>query len=202
MNSIGPGPSNIIADPNNPGRSAELDNLFPYQVQIAEQHHKIHEGQSFEVHCEGGFDTHETITAAFRVPAGDISPHLVLDWRVSDVAMLELLRNPTWTTGTGTAIPIQNNDIASSNTSILEEDLTATPAWTSNAILKDPDGLTGGTCIETQYAFTAKQAGGTSASGRQEWILVPGETYAVRITRDNVDCLMGIVLRFYESLAE
>lgn len=177
----------------------DFDNLFNIPVVIDVQHHKIHKGNHFEVHVETGISSAASLACAFRVPAGNKRTHVVIDWKAEDKAHIEVLEGAIWSTDTGSVITIYNNNRNSTTTSQLEEDKTATPAWTANSVLKNPTGIIGGTALHTDYSYVVKQAGGATSLPRHEWILKNDETYVIKVTNDaGGNKLLGIVMHFYE----
>ena len=176
-----------------------FDKLFNIPAFIDVQHHKLHDGKHFEVHIETETTSAASIVCAFRVPAGNKRAHVVIDWKSEDKAHIELLEGAIWSTDTGTVFTIYNNNRNSATTSMLEEDKTATPAWTANGVLKNPTGIVGGTAVHSDYSYIVKQAGGATSLPRHEWILKNDETYVIKITNDaGGNKLLGIVLHWYE----
>jgi hypothetical protein len=162
-------------------------------------HGEIHEGNHFEVHVESGAATVATIAMAFKVPSGTKRMHPTIDWKASDRAHIELMEGATWDTNTGTVIAAFDNNRITANTSQVQEDKTATPAWTAGSVLKDPSNIAGGTVLHTDYAYTSKTAGGSYSLARHEWPLANNQTYVIRVTKDSAgNIYMGIVVHWYE----
>lgn len=194
-------PMGLISDIN--GRVSQLD---PMVLAIWTQdsvHGHMHEGHHFEVGIESRADQVATVACAFKIPSGTKRVHMTGDWRISDRGYIELIKNPTWDTNTGTVIPINNNSHVSANISQIEEDKTASPLWTPGGVLKDPDNITGGTSVILSESYTTKQAGGSVALVRNEKILDNDETYVVRIVKRSAgDVYMGFILQWYEHTDE
>lgn len=188
----------IMQDPNDPERLGEFDPMHKMPVGIDIVHSEIHEGKHFEAHAESDGSTVASIVMAFKVPAGTKRAHMTVDWKVSDRAHIEILEGATWDTNTGTIIAPIDNNRNTDNTSLLQEDKTATPAWTGGGVLIDPDNIAGGLALHTDYAYALKQAGGDKSLARHEWILKNDETYVIRISEDGGNCYMGIVAHWYE----
>lgn len=181
--------------------TGERDNLADVHPSIEFEHHKNHEGYNFEVHIESALVSVANIVCAFRVPPSNKSIHMVIDWKAEDKAHSEIFEGAVWSTDTGTVLEISNNNRNSTITSILEEDKTATPAWTANGVLMDPTGIVGGTSLHSDYSYIAKQAGGATSLPRHEWILKNDETYVIKVTNDaGGNKLMGIILHWYENI--
>ncbi len=177
----------------------DFDNLFNIPVVIGVQHHELHKGNHFEVHVETEITAAASIICAFRIPAGNKSSHVVIDWKAEDKAHIELLEGAVWSTDTGSVITIYNNNRNLAITSQFQEDKTATPNWTANGVLKNPTGIVGGVVLHSDYSYVTKQAGGATSLPRHEWILKNDETYVIKITNDaGGNKLLGIVMHWYE----
>ena len=192
-----------LVDPSNDARLARFDPVFKIPISIDIAHSEVHAGHHFEVHIESGIVAVASISCAFRVPPGIKRTHVVVDWKSEDRAHIALIEGATWDTNSGTVLTIYNNNRNSAITSQLEEDKTATPAWTSNGVLRDPTNITGGTALHTDYGYIAKQAGGTTGLPRHEWVLKNNKTYVITITNDaGGNKYLGMVLHWYEHSDE
>lgn len=161
-------------------------------------HGQIHLGEHYEAHVESGVATVAGKNLAFRVPAGK-ELHMVVDWKASDRAHINIKKGATWTTNTGTVVPAVNNNFRTDKTSIIEEDKTDTPNWTAGGILADVTGVAGGTEKHVDYAYNTKLGGGNTSLPRHEWILSP-DTYVIELDKDaGSNIYMGIVLHWYEQ---
>ena len=169
-------------------------------------HVNVHDGHHFEVHVESGAATVSTIACAFKVPSGTKETHMVIDWKSSDRAHVELIEGATWDTNTGTVVmPYNNNRQASvTTTSQLQEDKTATPAWTANGVLENPSNIAGGTVLHTDYVYVpAGPIGAAPVLPRHEWVLKNDSTYVIRITKDTAGAIyMGTALHWYEHVPD
>lgn len=189
-----------ISDGANFARKARLDSVQLALLCNDVVHGHIHDGHHFEVHVESGASTVASLICAFKVPVTSPQryPHIVIDWKASDRAYIDILEGATWTTNTGTVKAISNNHRVSSNTSILQEDKTATPAWTANGVLADPSGVSGGTSLHQDEAYSSAPFGTAISLPRHEWILDVG-TYVIQIVKRAAgNIYMGIVLHWYE----
>lgn len=174
------------------------DDLVAAITTIDHAHHQVHSGNHYEVHIEGGASVTSTISCAFKVPSGTKRVHMVIDWKTSGRAHIELLRGATWTASTGTDMTVSNNNFVTSNTSQLQGNASGT--FTSSVVVKDPTALTG-TAAHVDYAYAAKQAGGNTSLPRHEWLLNNNENYGIRITSDTgAGVYMGTVPHWYEHI--
>lgn len=188
------GPRGILGTESN-----RFDKYFAVNPSVTIAHSELHECNHFEVHVETEDTDAANIICAFRIPAGKKRVHVVIDWKAEDKAHMEIFEGAIWSTNTGEAITIYNNNRNCTNTSQLEEDKTATPLWTANGVLKNPTGVTGGITLHPDYSYVSKQAGGATSLPRHEWVLKNDETYVLKITNDaGGNKGMGIVLHYYE----
>ncbi len=191
-----------LQDPNDKTRLAKFDSLSKVFVMMNAPHHQVHNGNHFETHVNSEFGTVASLAFAFKVEAGVKRPHMVIDWTVTDKALIELIEGPTWDTNTGTVLVPINNNRSFIKTSILQEDKTATPNWTSNGVLVNPANIIGGIVLHSHYAYLSRSVGGSSSLPRHEWVLAPGQTYVIRMIKDTANCYMGIIPHWYEHIDE
>lgn len=189
----------FIADPVT-WRELRLDNLADAALVIDYGHHEIHAGSAYsqEIHTTGGTE----ISLSFKTPAGTKRAHLIGSFTASSACHGQILEGPTWTTNTGTVIAPINHHRGSSNTSMLLEDKTATPAWTAGGILSNVSNISGGTVLFEQYNFAASSptgaGGGGGGSRLHEYILKPDTAYSIVVTSDDGSIGMQLILDWYE----
>ena len=168
-------------------------------VGVSFAHHNLHAGKSYEVTAvDLSMQDTDKLIVAFRTGAtGNV--HLLIEFATTIGGHLELIEGPTWTTNTGTATTVYNRRFDSSNTSLIEEDKSDTPAWTAGAVLVNPTGLSGGTVKDVRYLLAANAAReGGARRGTSEWVLAPSTQYAVKYTADGNSNGGFVSLTWYE----
>lgn len=181
-------------DPRDTTRRGIFDDKFPVPVHITVEHHEIHAGNAFNYKYagDGGF------SVAFKVPATSTLVHMFFSYAAESDAVVTLYEGRTWTTNTGTVHPVLNRNRNSSITSILQEDKTATPAWTGNGVLLTPGGQVGGTAVSVWTSYGDKKQGVPSHDAN-EWVLKSNSTYVLGVV--TVDGC-AVRLDWYEHVDE
>lgn len=161
------------------------------QIDIA--HQKIHEGNHFDIHIvRTGINIASPKDILFIPPTSAVIPsdtieiHLIFSLTSNTGATIEFFEGTT-VTGNGIAIDIINHNRRSSLTSLCE-------------VFENPTVFGTGTILFTSRAGTATSAGNLSLRrDEDEYILLPGTNYLLRITplADNTD--MSIVLDWYDN---
>jgi len=173
------------------GKVKTLDQLFPHGkndslVIIDSLEYETHEGHSFttQVTDDTMSDT-DTLTVAFKTCLRESQTHMWVGFTTLVGGYCQLLEGPTWTTNTGTLIPIINRERSQSHViSILGEDKTTTPAFSAtNNLLANVTDLAGGTALWTRYAWGERgQIEGGSYRAENQFVLKSGTTYAAKFT--------------------
>ncbi len=184
---------NVIARVHGPnGLEYAQDEATGDRIIIDHAHHEIHEGRTFTVFSDQ--DPVASSIIAFRVEDQARIPHMTVSWKTEESGTLTLYRGATWTTGTGTLFTPINSNQNSLNESILQGDSTG--AFLSNEVVIDPAGLATGAATldyqESVWSTNQSPAGGGSGI-RNEYNLIPGETYAAQIV-----CGLGGTWLFFD----
>lgn len=187
----------IIVDPLNRTRKGLFDQTIPAPVTQNIEHYMRHQGLSFEVHIESAFTAVASIIGAFKVPASSKKIDLFVDWHASDLAQLDFYEDPSWDSASGSAVSIINPTRDSLNTSIIQGDQSG--SFVAGQVVKDPTTFTG-TTFHTLYNYTTKQSGGGGSTGRHGWELKNDTLYGFKITKGGSNCLMGIILHWFEHI--
>lgn len=183
---------------------ARLDTMTSVLPVISYSHYAVHEGHSFKSDfVNEALGDNATIVLAFKTPAGTKRIHMLPEFVTLVGGDLSVWEGATWDTNSGVVNPIINRKReASMDSSVLLEDLTATPTFTAtDNILSNPANLVtvGKTLIHHFYTWGAKGkflAGG--ARDTEELILKPDETYAVVFTGDGAANKAQVILNWYE----
>jgi hypothetical protein len=169
----------LIGETGASTRTAELDARGPYLVVIDPHHHHIHDGVNFDA----TFDvTGTSLIVAFKVEDQSKIPHFIFKWKTENDATFTFYKGATWDTSSGTTRVPLNCDHSSSNTSILQSDVTG--SFVSNGIILNPTNLSvvSATTLFAESAWASAANPSAEGSGtREERLLLPGETYAIEI---------------------
>lgn len=165
------------ADPSDPKRTAELDNLFKAPIFVDVAHHEIHEGDAFSLYI-GDVDAANTeqVQLYFVTPNTAELSHMVVSSYGSGEHVLTITEGITYSAG-GTAGTARNRNRNSANTS-------------SCTLKTGSDGgadlitYTGGTVIWSETVGAGRQQGG-STRGTQEWILKANTAYIIEDTNSS-----------------
>lgn len=194
-----------IVDPSDDTRLMVFDNLFKTPVFISIEHHEAHTGEAFTTQAiDESMSDNDELIIAFKTPNTTKMTHLVIDLASKASAHIDLIESPTWSTSTGSQLPVYNVNRNSANTTDLLED-TGGSFLDSNNVILNPSSLSGGTIIPNghPYAFAATGLGGqTRSRGESEIILASDTTYAIRFTADAGSNAGHIKLRWYEHIPE
>ena len=179
---------------------AKTDRMTGVQMAITYPHHEIHGGSSFfTVVTNESMADNDTLVIAFKTPAGTKRMHMV--WSASTLVgcHMDMLEGPSWTQGTGTAVAIMNRyRQASPDSSMLLEDKNQATFTASDEIIQDPTSLSGGSASLPVYIFGDKKTTGGEGGDRDEWIMKPDSTIAIRMTADGGSNKGQIILSWYE----
>lgn len=188
----------ILQDPEDPTRLGEFDNKFKIPVNINVEHHKIHEGLSFERHIDSADADVASLNVAFKTKAGTKLAHILFGFSASSAVLFEIIEGASWTQGSGTALDIFNLDRDAGNSEIILEDKNQAAFTASNQVIQDVTGIAGGVIFEKQYCYSEKKQAGDTRAGSHEWLFKPDTTYIVRITQTGGNCKQSIDLHWYE----
>ena len=126
---------------------------------LSSPEYEADEGHAFTfATVDEDMDNAATLNIAFKTchHKGDV--HFYASFTALVGASLAIIEAPTWTTNTGTATSLYNRrrDVNPTH-SALEEDKTATPAFTAtDKLLVQVTGIAGGTTIWKRYAWGEK----------------------------------------------
>lgn len=163
---------------------------------ITEEHHLIHEGVMFET-CvnDTALGAASTKNIFFTTPNSAKRLHAFWLASASDSAQLEILRGPTVTGGTGSALTIFNLDENSANTSDVFDN-TGVPV--QGQASEDVTITVDGTQIK-HAVFAAKNDQGESR-GLRERILLPNTDYVFRLTSNAANNRVQLDVVWYEKV--
>jgi hypothetical protein len=179
-------------------RTQHLDPTTHAQVEIAAEHHEIHEGHMWHAsHYDADVDTSEDKTILITTPAVDIAGvgtetivHFASQVFVDQAATITFLEGVTTIVG-GTALTAFNRNRNATNT--------------LNTVLKyDVTSYAGGTAIETirlgidGTPGSKENIGGATRTDAVEWNLKPSTSYLILIEPDADDLVVTVELEFYE----
>lgn len=175
-----------IADPNNPGRSAEIDVLAKYLIFILSTHHQIHEGIDFSHSSQVTLGNGATRQFIFVTPNITRWAHFNLSMaRSSGEANISIHEGVT-ADADGTSITPINSNRNSATTSVMT--LTHTPT--------NPVGTT---LIFEEHWGNGKNIGGQSGI-RSEMNFKQNTRYLITITSEIAANDVSWVLNWYEHL--
>lgn len=161
---------------------------------IASAHREIHEADAYI--SDAVVDATELILA-WRTPDTDKHMHMFAEFATEGPGHMDILRGPTWDTGTGAQNPAYNRDENSENHSAVLEDTTGAFVASMN-VVQDPVGFAGGVTIHNLYTWADKKTGGERRENK-EFILARNMDYAVRLTSDAAGAQgMQVILNWYE----
>lgn len=183
------------------GNIWNIDEKVNAGITITQEHHEIHEGNSFETHV---YDTATTsLTVAFKVAnSTDTSKemHMVFGFGASAPVVFQIWENATWDNGTGISkqVNYQNRNKERTSETLLN-DLSGS-FIANNTLIVNPDNpdFTNAILIDDQITVVSKQAGGESRIGGHEWILCNGCTYVITMT-NGANTLMEQNYHYYET---
>jgi hypothetical protein len=180
---------------------SELDRMTQSHKGITFTHSRIHAGQMFNAGILIGSGT--TTNIAFKVPATTENKriHMVWEWNSESKAHFGMYKDCLWTTNTGTLIPIYNHNNNSARTSIIQEDKTATPAFSATSqVLQLVSSASGGTLIHPlQYTWTNKSV--VPRTANREFVLENDTQYCGIITSDSGAKGLAANLYWYENVS-
>jgi len=171
-------------------------------VTITSAEHEVHECQAFTFSTvDEDMDNAATLNICFKTCERTDRVHFYAAFSALVGGSLEILEAPTWTTNTGTATAVINRHRSSNPIqSALEEDKTATPAFTAtDKLLVNVTGLAGGTSLWKRYAWGEKgkvEAGDYRADN--ELLLRCDTQYAVLFTAIGAANKGQIILNWIE----
>lgn len=152
-------------------------------------HQQIHEGKHFELSVhDAEVDTNATVIIAFKTPLSKVM-HFRFTAKGTDEGQVELIRAPTWTTGTAVQTDAFNsNENSSAVTAALED---STSSWVAGNVGVNPTGVSGGTVLFHDHFGSGKNAG--SAEHDDEHMLRKDTLYAIVLTSltENNNCTLS-----------
>ena len=171
---------------------------------ITYPHEEVHEGHSFFTdYVDATLAINETIVMVFRTPVGTTRAHMTGEFTTLVGGNIQVWEDPIWTTNTGVLNPIMNRFREPiMDSSILLEDLTATPLFTAtDNILVNVAGLNtaGATSLHHFYAWGAQGRGARGGARDSEEIILEADTqYAIVFTSVANNNSAQIILNWYE----
>jgi len=156
---------------------------------ILEAHHKIHEGDLWNLEMySGSVSDNGSIILAGIMPAG-YEQHFTIAGACGGDATLEL---------------IEGCDFSASGTAVLPHNMNRRVGDSGAMDCYENPTITGGTVLQKMFlpGGSGPRAGGSHIGTREglEWVTNPGESYAVRLTNvsgGGQDCWLGI--NFYHE---
>lgn len=186
----------ILTDPNDNTRLNEFDTLYPVPVGMTLLHHKIHDGDAYDMYMNSnGLDTSEFIEIGLITPAVTDPQkriHLSYSARLNDDGTFIILEDVSdLAVGAGAAQTPLNRFRGSSNTS----DVTVPVTGESGAAIT----YSGGDTIWNE-TWEGSISSIVTLSGRDERILEPATSYVFRLTSNAVGAGRGghLSLHWYE----
>lgn len=155
---------------------------------ITYPHHELHEGQMFSYSYRSPDATPiaDNGTIIVALTTGSNQLHLVWFASAGGDMELEILEGATIADGSVVSAPNHNRNSAKLAPAVV----TLNPTVSADGTRLDHAYIPGG---------TGGNAGGGSANRSNEWVLLPGTTYALRATnRAGSNKPMGVYLSFYE----
>ncbi len=161
-------------------------------------HHKVHDGDAYSLSAyNSDLDGTDELAIAFTVAAGIEEVHPVIVASNTATSLFEILENPTITNGSGSDIsPVNRNRVSDNVSTILS--IKAIPV--ANQANLNPTITVDGTQLFAETLGGNKNQGsGAGANDRDEWVLRPGRTYAVRLTGIGDNGVASLALFYYHT---
>lgn len=164
-------------------------------------HYWIHQGKSFVATVEADLATAASIIVAFKTPTGLEQLHLLVDFDTEAAAKLEIWRGATWTTNTGSQLPILNRNDNSVIASIALEDTGGSFVASSN-LVQDPTGFSTASASRRDVFETwVNKKSGAVFRESDELVLKSDATHAVVLTNnDAAEKGVLLKLKWYEKV--
>ena len=190
-----------------------LDQMLPLDehtegfVMVDHAHHEIHESHAFTcIFTDTVMGDAETIILAFKTMRPPTYVHFTAVFQTLVGGNLQLWEGATWTTNTGTVLPIVcRNRAHGACNSMLLEDKTYTPAFRATFnILSNVTGLGTGsaTSLFNEYAFGDKGKIAAGSRGISEFVLKADTQYAIVFTAIGASNKAQVTLDWYEHKEE
>jgi len=191
-----------LLDPDDNNRKQKFDSLFQAIYTMPVEHHEIHDAHSFMTgYADITLGLNATIIFAFKTPAGSKLLHMVVGFETLVKAHVDIIEAPGWSASTGSQNPVYNRNREDAGSSVILENTTGSFIASDNVIL-DPSSFTGGTIIDTLYAFGVKNKSSGSNRGIDEIVLAANTNYGVRLTSDDGSNAAHLKLSWYEHTNE
>jgi hypothetical protein len=178
-----------------------VDEMTDAAVGVSYAHHELHAGSSFVASVVNQLmaDT-ETLSLAFKTPAGTKHAHLFAHFSTLVGGKLEIVEAPTWTAQTGTEVPIVNRKrVGTPNSSVLLANQAQAGFVAADVVVKDMAGVAGGTILPANYAFGQRsRIGAGETRANSEYILKPDTQYLILFTAIGANNMAQLVLDWYE----
>ncbi len=187
----------ILQDPDDSTRLAEFDNKFQVPVVIDVEHHEIHEGNTYIIDVS---TIGTSVDFSFKTSSSTKKVHMIFQWAAESKAHIELYEGRTWSAGSGSTATIYNRDRNSLNNSQIQENTTGTFA-TNMFLVVNSTGQAGGNIIHDEYVWSDKKETNRNRD-INEFILKVNETYVAKVTSDDGNKGLHIVLHWYEHTDE
>ena len=164
----------------------KIDDWGWSQVSMSYVHHKIHDGESFQVwYWEEDIADDGVIEILLRTSSDPA--HAIYDVGAGGDAVASLIENPT---------------VNAAGTALTEYNLNRTSTATANTTTFHTPTVAAGTELVAQYLAggAGPQAGGGQAQSDSEWVLKPNEDYVVRVTNISGQAqTLGLLVEWYEQ---
>lgn len=166
---------------------------------IRDSHFHLHMGHHFRCSVSIATAVAAVLTLSFKSPTSTKLKHFFIEWNSESAAHLEVLEAASWDTNSGTLVNIYNSYRDSSETSELQEDKTATPAWQANMKMLQDVTTPAGTVLASWTERTwADKKFGANRRIENEIIIKSNSQYIIKLTSDDGNKGLGIALNWYE----
>lgn len=182
-------PLHVLLDNLTGSQPLLTDNLTGALVAVENEHHEIHEGETFQVSYKSpdASPIADDGTVIFVLTTTTKTAHLVFDASGGGDFEGEFREDVTVAAGTSMTPQNKNRTFPNNNTA---------------TVVRDPTVSNAGVLLETAFipGGTGPLAGGGIGSGRSEWILKKGAKYMLRITnRAGNNQPMSLRAEWYEE---
>lgn len=131
----------------------EMDSIFHALLMIDIDHYEAHEKHAFiSGYADAAMSDEDTFVIAFKTPA-DIDIHFIFGFDTLAGCHVDIYKDSTWDTGTGTDIVIYNRfqEVTPNDSAILEDNTVGSTFAANNKMILDPDNHSAGTKIRPSY---------------------------------------------------
>jgi hypothetical protein len=185
----------IVADPNDPTRTGEFDNLFYAPLVVDVAHHEIHEGDSFSIVATDAVAASGKLVQMYIKTPVVASPqkriHLIVSHQGSGLHSFSITEGIDTIAGGAAYVPVNRR----------RDSIKVTAGQAARV---GGDNLTGGlltyangTIIWAEVAGAGKGQASTNR-GTDEWILAPNTEYIFELSSGATSTSIGISTTWYE----